>query len=55
MNTRKEKRVGKKEMLEELLALVRVCFEGEAILYNGALRMTLPSGESFEVSVEEAS
>ena len=55
MNARKVKRVEKREMLEELLALVRICFEGEAILYDGALRMTLPTGDSFVVKVEDVS
>ena len=50
----KEKRVERKAVLEELLAMVQVCFEGEAIVYQGAIRMTLPGGESFTVTVEDA-
>ena len=50
----KEARVSKKELLEELLAMLRTCFEGEAILYEGAIHIALPGGESFTLNVEEA-
>lgn len=50
----KEVQVSKKELLEELLAMLEICFEGEAIIYEGTLRMTIPSGQSFVLSVEDA-
>ncbi|MBO5363428.1 MAG: hypothetical protein J6A46_03790 [Clostridia bacterium] len=55
MNERnaKERRVERKDVLEELLAMVRVCFEGEAILYDDELLMTLPTGDSFTLKVEK--
>ncbi len=46
-------KVGKRAVLEEMLAMIRVCFEGEAVIYDGEVRMTLPGGESFTVSVAE--
>lgn len=49
-----KKCVEKSELMEELLAMVQTCFEGEAILTDGEIRMRLPSGEAFVVSVENA-
>ena len=49
-----KKCVGKDELLEELLAMVKTCFEGEAIIYEGKIRLRLPSGEAFELGVENA-
>ena len=49
----KTEKVGKKEMLQELLLMLDICFEGKAIIYDGAVRMTLPSGESFTLTVDE--
>ena len=49
-----KKCVEKSELMEELLAMVQTCFEGEAILADGEIRMRLPSGEAFVVSVENA-
>ena len=46
--------VEKGEFLEELLAMVKTCFEGEAILFEGKIRMRLPSGEAFVIDVESA-
>ena len=53
MNERnaKVKQVGQEEMLEELLAMIRVCFEGEASLQGDSVKMALPSGETFSVTV----
>ena len=51
---KQEQRVGKEEMLKEMLAMVKTCFEGEAIIYEGKIRMRLPSGEAFVVTVESA-
>ena len=51
---KQEQRVGKEEMLKEMLAMVNTCFEGEAIMYEGKIRMRLPSGEAFVVTVESA-
>ena len=50
----KEVQVSKKELLEELLAMLKTCFEGEAMLYEGAIYITLPGGESFTLNVDEA-
>ncbi len=49
----KLEKVAKEELMQELLVMLDICFEGEAILYDGALRMTLPNGQSFTVAVEE--
>ncbi len=51
----KTEKVGKKELLQELLLMLDICFEGQAIVYNEAVRMTLPSGESFTLTVDEVS
>ena len=49
----KQKKVEKNEMLEELLAMIQTCFEGEAILADGSIRLRLRSGEAFAVNVEK--
>ena len=51
----KIEKVEKAELLQELMAMLDVCFEGKAIVYDGALRMTLPNGQSFQLAVEEVS
>ena len=51
----KIEKVEKAELLQELLAMLDVWFEGKAIVYDGALRMTLPNGQSFQLAVEEVS
>ena len=53
MNERnaKARQVGQKEMLEELLAMIRVCFEGEASLQGDGVKMALPSGEAFVLTI----
>ncbi len=48
------KRVQKQEMTEEILAMIQVCFEGEASLENGKVRLVLPDGEAFCIQVETA-
>ena len=53
MNARKTQRVERKELLEELLAMVEICFEGQAIIYDESVRMTLPTGDSFVLKVEK--
>ena len=47
----KAKQVGQKEMLEELLAMIRVCFEGEASVQGDGVKMALPSGEAFVLTI----
>ena len=53
MNERnaKARQVGQKEMLEELLAMIRVCFEGESSLQGDGVKMELPNGEAFLLTV----
>ena len=46
--------VEKSELLEELLAMVKTCFEGEAILVEDKIHMRLPGGEAFVLGVETA-
>ena len=55
MNKRnaQEKQVGKQELMEELLAMIEVCFEGEVKICEDSLWMALPEGESFRLNVEE--
>ena len=54
MNSKETKveRVAKEEMLAELLAMIETCFEGSAIVHDGKIRMRLPKGEGFIVSVD---
>lgn len=47
------KKVEKKDLLQELVLMLDICFEGQAIVHNGAVRMTLPSGQSFTLTVDE--
>ena len=53
MNERnaKARQVGQKEMLEELLAMIRVCFEGEVSLQGDGVKMELPNGEAFLLTI----
>ena len=57
MKNKKKKieKVEKAELLQELMVMLDVCFEGKAIVYEGGLRMTLPNGQSFRLAVEEVS
>ncbi len=47
-----EKRLEKSELLEELLAMIKTCFEGEAIIFEEKIRMRLPSGEGYVLTLE---
>ena len=46
--------ITKKEFLEELAAMLNVCFEAEAVQEAEGVRLTFPSGEVFFLRVEEA-
>ena len=46
--------ITKKEFLEELTAMLNVCFEAEAVQEAEGVRLTFPSGEVFFLRVEEA-
>ena len=48
----KVERVSKEEMLVELLAMIETCFEGSAIIHDGKIRMRLPNGEGYAISLE---
>jgi len=48
----KVERVAKEEMLAEMLAMIETCFEGTAVVHEGKIRMRLPKGEGFIVSVD---
>ena len=49
----KERRVKSDELMEEMLAMVQICFEGEAVLGSDGIQMTLPNGEVFLLKVED--
>ena len=51
----KAKQVGCAEMLEEMLAMIQVCFEGQVALQGESLQLTLPSGEAFSIAVSRVS
>lgn len=53
MKATKEARVDKKQLTEEMWAMIETCFEGTAILYEGNIRMRLPSGELFLIEIKE--
>ena len=40
-------------MRGEVLAMLKVCFEGEAVAEGDKLRLILPEGRSFTVTVSE--
>jgi mannose-6-phosphate isomerase class I len=42
------------QMREEFLAMLQVCFEGEATLRGNEIDLRLPSGECFFISVGAA-
>lgn len=46
--------ITKKEFLEELTAMLNVCFEAEAVQEAEGVRLTFPSGEVFFLRVGEA-
>lgn len=47
--------ITKKEFLEELAAMLNVCFEAEAVQEAEGIRLTFPDGEVFILRVGEAS
>ena len=47
--------ITKKEFLEELTAMLNVCFEAEAVQTEKGIRLTFPDGEVFFLRVGEAS
>lgn len=53
MKATKEARVDKKQLTEEMLVMIDTCFEGTAIVYEGKIRMRLPSGELFLIEIKE--
>ena len=53
MKAIKEARVDKKQLTEEMWAMIETCFEGTAIMYEGNIRMRLPSGELFLIEIKE--
>ena len=48
-----EGKLSLEEMRGEVLAMLKVCFEGEAVAEGGKLRLILPEGRSFTVTVSE--
>ncbi len=53
MKESKEARVDKKQLTEEMWVMIDTCFEGTAIVYEGKIRMRLPSGELFLIEIKE--
>ncbi len=41
------------DMLEEIEDMLSVCFEGRIVRENAQIRMILPGGQRFSVSVDE--
>lgn len=38
---------------EEILAMFRVCFEGESKIEDGVIQLKLPNGQRFQISLQE--
>ena len=49
----KVNKVDCQELRGELLAMLQVCFEGEASLQGEELTLKLPSGEAFSLAVSK--
>ena len=47
------KDVSLKDMKEEIIAMLAVCFEGEVLESDARICMILPDGQKFSVSVEK--
>ena len=42
------------EVQEEIGAMIAVCFEGQVVNLGDHLELTLPSGQRFNIYIEEA-
>ncbi len=46
--------IGLEEFKEEVVAMLKVCFEGKVNAQEGGAKIAFPNGETFEVSVKAA-
>lgn len=49
----KEKEVALEELTQEAFAMVKVCFEGEVERCEDGIKLRLPSGETFLLSLKK--
>ena len=49
-----EERVTAEQMRGEVAAMLKVCFEGSVGEVGDVLRLVLPEGQSFDISVRES-
>lgn len=46
--------IGLEEFKEEVVAMLKVCFEGKVSVQEDGAQIVFPNGETFEVSVKAA-